>query len=224
MRVSLLLLALALMAGGLRGAEKCRPEHLTPVDPYPGDWHVRYTDLVQKHLEPPYRFFAAMVVRPSFEGEYSMILHGTKEDYELDWEKTPKFFVSCFAAEKNIWYSMPENNEEKEQKEIKVTTSTAEIAKPLARRVHALWKTMLQRTRYFEDASIYLDGTTFEFSAGGMYGQSRLQCPSPTLLADVGHSLIEFSQAPAAERATAEVAVEKAALALEKYLKAHPFK
>ena len=61
---------------------------------YPGDWHVRYTDLVHKHLLPPYRFFAAMIVRPSFEGEYSIVLHGTKEDYDLDWDKTAKVFVS----------------------------------------------------------------------------------------------------------------------------------
>src|SRR4051812_41994389 len=84
MCIRLLIIALFSLGSAVRATEPCRPDHLTPVDPYPGDWHVRYTDLIQKHLLPPYRFFAAMIVRPSFEGEFSIVIHGTKEDYELD--------------------------------------------------------------------------------------------------------------------------------------------
>ena len=93
-RLLLSVIPLLVIIGGLQGADKCQPDHLTPVDPYPGDWHVRYTDLVHKHLLPPYRFFAAMIVRPSFEGEYSIVLHGTKEDYDLDWDRQQKYLLS----------------------------------------------------------------------------------------------------------------------------------
>jgi hypothetical protein len=162
-----------------------------------------------------------MIVRPSFEGEYSVILHGTKEDYEVDLEKTPKFFLSCFAAEKNIWYSMPENNPEKQQKEIKVIVTTGEVAKPLAKRIHGLWVQMLERTRYFDDNRIYVDGTTFEFTARGMHAETRVECTGPTLLVKLGHALIDFCQAPAAEREAATRNIEKAASELETYLKTH---
>ena len=223
MRPPLLFIGLILVARALAAAE-CRPDHLTPVNPYPGSWHVRYTDLVSKHLEPPYRFFAGMIVRPSFEGEYSVILHGTKENYEVDLDKTPKFFLSCFAAEKNIWYSMPEHNEEKQQKEIKITVATGEVARPLAKRIHGLWVQMLERTRYFDDDRISVDGTTFEFTARGMHGETRLECTGPTLLVKLGHALVEFCQAPPTDREAATKNIEKAASELETYLKAHRVK
>jgi desulfoferrodoxin (superoxide reductase-like protein) len=162
-----------------------------------------------------------MIVRPSFKGEYTVILHGTKEDYEVDLDKTPKFFLSCFAAEKNIWYSMPEHNEEKQQKEIKVTVATGEVARPLAKRIHGLWVQMLKRTRYFDDDRISVDGTTFEFTARGMHGETQLQCTGPTLLVKLGHALVEFCQAPPTDGEAATKNIEKAASELETYLKAH---
>ena len=45
---------------------------LRPVDPYPGDWHVRYTDELHKRIEPQIHTFAQMRVEPAFEGEYSV--------------------------------------------------------------------------------------------------------------------------------------------------------
>jgi hypothetical protein len=217
-----LLVPILLLSGiALRAEEPCRPDHLTPVDPYPGDWHVRYTDLVHKHLLPPYRFFAAMIVRPSFESEYSVVLHGTKEDYELDWAKTPKVFVSHFAAEKNIWYSMPENNSEKKQKEIKVTTRTTEIPKSLANRVQGLYLEMLKHSRYFHDDAIEVDGTDWEFTAGGMYGQSRLHCTSPALLAHLGLSMMDYCDSAEHDRKAYLGDIEEAVSNLELYFKAH---
>lgn len=221
MRAGLVVSVLLLSGILLRAEEPCRPDHLTPVDPYPGDWHVRYTDLVHKHLLPRYRFFVAMIVRPSFEGEYSVVLHGTKEDYELDWAKTPRVFVSHFSAEKNIWYSMPENNSEKKQKEIKVTTRTTEIPKSLAKRVQGLFLEMLKQTRYFHDDGIYLDGTDWEFTADGMYGRSQLQCKSTALLARLGLSMMDYCDSAERDRKAYLGDIEEAATNLEIYLKAH---
>ena len=224
MRVRLLAVILLLALGSIHAEEQCRPDHLTPVAPYPGDWHVRYTDLVRKHLLPPYYFFAAMIVRPSFEGEYSVILHGTKEDYELDWDKTAKVFVSHFAAEKDIWGSMPENNLEKKQKEIKITTKTVEIPKPLAKRIQGLFLQMLEKTRYFRDDADGFDGTVWEFNARGMYGESRLQCPCTSLLARLGLSMMDYCDSAEAQRKGYLGDIEEAASNLEKYLKAHDTK
>jgi hypothetical protein len=224
MRTRLLILILPIIAGTIHAAEQCHPDHLRPVDPYPGDWHVRYTDLVHKHLLPPYRFFAAMIVRPSFEGEYSIVLHGTKEDYELDWDKTPKVFVSHFTAEKNIWYSMPENNSEKEQKEIKIATRTIEIPKSVAKRVQGLFLRMLEKTRYFHDDAIYVDGTDWEFTAGGMYGESRVQCTSTSLLARLGLSMMDYCDSVEQQRKAYLGDIEEAASNLEKYMKSHDTK
>ncbi len=220
-RLLLSVIPLLVVTGGLRGADNCQPDHLTPVDPYPGDWHVGYTNLVQKHLLPPYRFFAAMIVRPSFEGEYSIVLHGTKEDYELDWDKTAKVFVSHFTAEKNIWYSMPENNSEKKQKEIKVATKTTEIPKSVAKRVQGLFLRMLEKTRYFHDDAIYVDGTDWEFMAGGMYGESRVQCTSTSLLARLGLSMMDYCDSTEQQRKAYLGDIEEAASNLEKYMKSH---
>ena len=162
-----------------------------------------------------------MIVRPSFEGEYSIVLHGTKEDYDLDWDKTAKVFVSHLTAEKNIWYSMPENNSEKEQKEIKIATRTTEIPKSVAKRVQGLFLRMLEKTRYFHDDAIYLDGTDWEFTAGGMYGESRVQCTSTFLLARLGLSMMDYCDSAEQQRKAYLGDIEEAASNLEKYMKSH---
>jgi hypothetical protein len=221
MHVCRLAVILLLASGGVRAEDQCRPDHLTPVDPYPGGSKVRYTDLVHKHLLPRCAFFAAMIVGPSFEGEFSVVLHGTKEDYELAWDKMPKVFVSHFAAEKNIWYSMPENNSEKKQKEIKIITRTTEIPKALATRVQRLFLAMLEKTRYFHDEAIYLDGTSWEFTAGGMYGESRLQCTSTSLLARLGLSMMDYCDSSEQQQKGYLGDIEEAASNLEKYMESH---
>ena len=77
---------------------------------------------------------------------------------------------------------MPENNSEKEQKEIKIATRTTEIPKSVAKRVQGLFLRMLEKTRYFHDDAIYLDGTDWEFTAGGMYGESRYSARARSFL------------------------------------------
>ena len=68
------------------------PDHLVPVNPYPGDWHVRYSDQLQSRFKLATFFFAQMVVRPSFSGEYVIRLHGAKDDNQFD--TASKFFLT----------------------------------------------------------------------------------------------------------------------------------
>ncbi len=77
MRVRSLLIATAILVvvanGNYAGRSSAKDaDCLSPVDPYRGDWHVRYTDQLRRRLEPPLRTFAQMLVMPAFEGECSV--------------------------------------------------------------------------------------------------------------------------------------------------------
>ena len=86
-----------------------------------------------------------MMCRPSFEGESLVFIHGGEKDREL--ETTEKFQVTARIAEKSIWYSLPDNNEEKQDKEVKISTSTAPLEKALAVRLVRVWNQMLEDTK-----------------------------------------------------------------------------
>ena len=195
---------------------------LSPVDPYPGDWHVRYTDQLRRRLEPPLHTFAQMLVMPAFEGECSVSLHGASQD--LEFAQASKYFLSYYVAEKNIWYSMPENNEEKKQRDVSVSVTTVEFPSELARRVYGIWRSMLLRTRYFEDTSVRVDATKVEFSSAGMYGDTYEppEAESPAYLIELGRRLADYCKAPPDKRAAAAKSIEIQAKALERYLKTHP--
>jgi hypothetical protein len=197
---------------------------LSPVDPYPGDWHVRYTDQLHKRLEPPLHTFAQMLVRPAFEAEYSVSLHGTPND--LEFAQASKFFLSYYAADKNIWYSMPENNEAKQQKDVSVKVTTVECPTLLAKQIYEVWRRMLLRTRYFQDNSIRLDATVAEFSSAGMYGETYNPSPSESAayLIELGDRLIDYCKAPEDKRAAAAKSIEVQAKWLNKYLRTHSAK
>lgn len=86
------------------------PDHLVPLDPNPGDWHVRYMNVLGAQLKLNAAFFARMILKPSFDGESCLRLHGNDETEIL---KSDKFFLTCYEADQNIWYAMPENSSEK---------------------------------------------------------------------------------------------------------------
>ncbi len=132
-----------------------------------------------------------MVVRPSFSFEYAVRLHGAKGDNEID--RAAKFFLTYSAADKTIWYSMPENRlgqKDKRQQKVKITEKTGEFPKPLATRVMQLFQRMIQQTSYGvgEEGA---DGTTYEFGIGRAYGEtwSPRERKSPLLFVELGESL-----------------------------------
>ncbi len=63
-------------------------------------------------------------------------LHGASQD--LEFAQASKFFLSYYVAEKNIWYSMPENNEEKKQRDVSVSVTTVEFPSELLPRTRVL--------------------------------------------------------------------------------------
>lgn len=197
------------------------PDHLVPVDPYPGDWHVRYTDLIRAKLKLDEPYFARMVVKPSFGGESSLRLHGGEQEHEIS--KTEKVFLTHSVAEKSIWYSMPENNQEKQQKEVKVTTTTVSIPKPMEVRLCSLWNRMILRTRVPAGNGDGLDGVTIEFATRRGYGEtwSPMQQKSPLLFVELGESLVDYCKSTDETRKARLKAVSQKADKLESYLDAH---
>jgi hypothetical protein len=224
----LFLVSALLLAAIARAADEVplprEPDHLVPVAPYPGDWRVRYSDQLRSRFKLDSRFFAQMVVQPSFSGEYVVRLHGAKDDRHFD--RTKNFFLTYSAANTNIWYSMPENNDKRKQQKVVVSVITVEFPTPQATRIQQLWKRMLLRTRYPEASSAGLDGTTYEFATWHVYGEtwSPQERKSPLLFVELGESLIGYCKASPAERSTAIKEIENQAAQLEKYLDEHPSK
>jgi hypothetical protein len=209
---------------GLAGRASAASESycLRPVDPYPGDWHIRYTNELHKRIEPPIHTFAQMRVQPAFEGEYSVSVHGEPDNFYF-WQAT-KCFVSYYAADKNIWYSMPENNEEKKQREVSVATATVDIPLPLAKRIYTVWHKMLVKTRYADkEFDATPDPTGVEFSSEFCYAQTSYPapCKSAGMLIELGERLVEYCKAPPEKRAAATKALQAQAAALEDFLKHH---
>jgi len=197
------------------------PDHLVPVNPYPGEWHINYSDQLRSRFKLDSFFFAQMVVRPSFSGEYVMRLHGTRDESLFD--KTTEFFLTYSAADKSIWYSMPENNDTKKQLKVSIVAVTVEVPNPLAARIQQLWQRMLLRTRYPEKAGGGLDGVTYEFGMWYVYGEtwSPRERKSPLLFIELGESLISYCKAAPAQRQAAATEIENKAAQLEKYLNEH---
>lgn len=203
------------------------PDHLLPVDPHPGNWHDRYTKQLNEHFKLDEAFEARMLVRPSFDAEYLISLHREKKDSDDPFSKEKENYqltYSCSTGEKNIWYSMPENNKQKEQKKVTVSVTTTGLPKDLALRVLKVWGQMMRKTSYNSPEIKGCDGTTYEFSMPGMFGEtwSPQQRKSPLLFIELGSSLIEYCKADDAGRAAAKKSIEDKAAALELYLSKHP--
>jgi hypothetical protein len=213
------LLLLAAVAAVRSATAAIQTDCLTPVDPYPGDWHVRYTNELHKRIEPPLHTFAQMLLRPAFEPEYSVSLHGTPDDMRFSDAK--KYFLSRYAAEKNIWYSMPENNEQKQQQEVSVAVATVDFPQPLAKRIYTIWHKMLLRTRYSETEYLATDATMAEFSSEGLYAETLdpAPCKSAALLIELGERLSDYCKAPPEKRELAAKSIQVQAAALEVFIK-----
>ncbi|MEO7097859.1 MAG: hypothetical protein ABI162_00750 [Luteolibacter sp.] len=162
-----------------------------------------------------------MVLRPSFDGESSLILHGGEQRQEFS--ATEKFFLTYSLAEKNLWYSMPENNEEKKQKEINVTVTTVPVPKPMAVRLCSIWNRMILRTRVPVTSVNGFDGISIEFATQRGYGETwtPMQRKSPLLFVELGESLIDYCKASEEDRKAKLKKVSQKAGKLENYLDAH---
>ena len=198
------------------------PDHLLPLDNDDPEWRRPYVAKLNAKLKPEDFAFARMMCRPSFEGESLVFIHGGEKDREL--EKTEKFQVTARIAHESIWYSLPDHNEEKKDKEVTISTSTAPLEKALAVRLVKVWNQMLERTRKPDEDTAGLDGVTFEFSVPGKVGEtwSPGEGVSPGMLVQVGTVLREYAAAKPGEREALTKELKARVLKLEKYLAEHP--
>jgi hypothetical protein len=210
------------------------PDHLKPVGlyQYQNDLLTRYRNQIRSRLKLDSYFFAQMLVMPSFGNEFVVRLHG-KAKGEDDFTRASQFFLTYSVADQSIWYSMPENNGNHRQGKVKISSSSDEIAKPLATRLLRLWEQMLLRTRYREqdvvssregEGIVGTDGTTFEFAVWNARGEtwSPEQRKSPLLLVEIGESLVKYCNAKPQEKPDAMKEIETKAAQLEEYLTEHP--
>jgi len=197
------------------------PDHLIPVDPYPDDWSVRYANQLRERFGLDSTFYFRMLVRPSFDAEYSVSLIGDERHYPWKIDSDTKLTMKYVVADKSIWYAMPDNNDEKKQKDVNVTIQTTEIPMALALRLIELWDQMLLGTRYSSPDIGGLDGATYEFAMWQRYGEtwSPHHQKSPLLFVELGESLVDLCKAPPANRDFAVKKVEEKAAKLETYLK-----
>jgi hypothetical protein len=232
MRVRTLLLTLTLLGMSLVTAPGVdspvsKADCLAPLDPYVYGGVLRdYRDVLWKRfLREGVRTFVQMIVMPAFEPEYSVALHGGGPN-DLDWSKADKYQLTYYTPDKNIWYSLPQNNNEHQQKDVSISVITVELPKETARRTCAVWQRMLQRTHYFVDESIRLDATSAEFSFGLLYGDTLVPTESSSVahLLELGHCLIDYCKATPEKRSAAAKTIDARAATLERYLRAHPRK
>ena len=195
------------------------PDHLFPIDPYPANYKIAYNKQLTKYHSLEKARLARMVVRPSFGIEYSLSM-----DTDGSWrnlKSSKDFFLRYTITDKNIWYSMPENNSGKVQEAIKPTTLKASIPAETALKVIKLWDEMILQTRYSRSDDSGLDGVTIEFSSRFGHGEtwSPSDGTSPAMLYELGEKLITYCKASKKERKKLLIDINRAAAKLEIFLK-----
>jgi hypothetical protein len=218
-----LLIALALLipagprydqgAGGPPAKIPTGPDHLVPLDP--PRWASEYPRLYRNELQlPGPREAAVMVYLPSFAPEEGLVIRESEG-------KRPSYTLVHTRADRNIWYSMPQNSEDGKRKRVAVTRREISMPPELAGRVCRIWERMLRGVRYpAQDPDFeVLDGERIEFWRHGMYGQtSSPESGAPKLFVDLGRTLINYCSAPEEQRPGALRDVEGKCRALEQYL------
>jgi hypothetical protein len=194
------------------------PDHLVPIDPFPGEQMQRHRELYRETLYPEARHNdAVLIIRPSFQPDESLVIRSAGVDPDT-------FTLIHTKVNRNIWYSMAENSDDGHAKEL--VTKDREVPFPTvqAERARRLWVRMLERTRYvpldIRNRVMALDGTTFEFEYNMMYGESAAGAHGETvvLLEELGEALIHYCSVAEDKRAAALKEVDEKCLELERRL------
>lgn len=198
------LLASPLYASTFYTAERVEaPDHLTPLD-YPPD---AYDTLIDQRLCHSGRFIA-FIERPSFSPESCLAVYEdvSKEDEQkhgghwTDPDQEKKYFIVVRRAKQSLWYSMAQNNHERQEKAVDISESSREISLELAAAIQRAWARMLMQTRYPKGSVLGLDGTTLQFSVwaqglGTLHGETRNPTSGLTAeLTELGQALIDFTE------------------------------
>ena len=139
-------------------------DHLVPVDPYPGESLAKYASFLHKCLAIPENNPTLMIIMPAFKPE---------ECIEVQ-EGAMSFKVIYTTLDRNAWYSMPENANDRVGSQPKMHRSASPLPAALAARINDLWNRALEGVRYDKANEFPLigvqDATSFEFWHGNKYG------------------------------------------------------
>jgi hypothetical protein len=178
---------------------QANPNHLEPIPPYDpmgiGYDQAVFTSLIGKSWASLW-----MIERPSFSGEYAVILR-CKVEYDpndvrpaqMRKVKREQWFIEHVTPEEKIWRWKP-MGEERGTLDIRPTedveTHYTYITEDFAKALQEAWLSVLELTRYAERGLPGLDGTTLQFYCGGCFGQTRSPSTGlPSMLADLGRKL-----------------------------------
>jgi len=156
------------------------PNHLLPVPAYDSDG---YDQAVFKSLIGNVRPEIWMVVRPSFEEEYAIVLYRDIEYEEAKGDMTyprkairDEWLLSKISATQKIW-AWKDIGEGRSILDIKPTDDVVKdsiaVNKADYEKIISAWKVALKTTRYPDSKNMGLDGTTYQFYAHyNLFGQT----------------------------------------------------
>lgn len=174
-----------------------QPNHLQPVSRESS----AYDRLVQRRLVSG-GTYGTFICLPSFEREVVVAVDGTDDPLAPN-----PFGITVTRPEKSLWLSMPENNNERRWKAVRINRAEIAIDRELAVAIQRAWASMLLRTRYPRKAYLGTDGATFQFSVfvrnlGLLHGE--IWSPDrglPKEFVELGYALLEHATTSPKERA-----------------------
>lgn len=205
-----------------RGGGGPEPDHLLPVDPYPGEWGIVYRKALYEKLGLDRFHVARMLITPCDQAESVVDLVGDVKSF--DFKSSKSFSLICVKASESIWESFPQNNDDGVKKQVETTVSKADVPLELATKLYGLWERIVMRSRYSKDWAPGEDGVYFEFFI--QIGHGMIWSPkdrkSPLLGVELGQSLMAYCEAPAEKKEEMLKEIGEKADLLEKYLNENP--
>lgn len=223
-----MLTAVPVLADGENPGSKLRsgggpePDHLLPVDPYPGEWGNAYRKALYEKFGLDRFHVARMLITPADEAESVVDLVGDVKSF--DFKSSKSFSLIYIKADQSIWESLPLNNEEGVKKQVGTRISKADVPAELAAKIYGLWERIVLRSRYSKDWSPGEDGVYVEFFiqiGHGMIWNPRDR-KSPLLSVELGQSMMAYCEAAPEQREEKLKEIGVKADLLEKYLDEHP--
>lgn len=171
--------------------------HCDYLEPVPSQ-HDEYEDLLQKKLLVTSGDYGRMLFLPSFTGEWAVSVYNK----EPQSQGSVKYCITLTEAKKNLYYSFPENNDQKKRKDVIVRRTDVEIDREFAVKIQRAWATYILETRYSKTNNDGVDGYVARFSVwvrgeGNIQGQ--VWTPSrglPLEFVELGFALVDYCKAP----------------------------
>lgn len=187
--------------------------HLVPVNPYRDEKQTNYLNLLRACLDipDPVDNPTLLLFMPAFDPEECVEVRARGMDSEIIYT----------TVDRNVWYSMPENNNDGVAFKPKMRRLVSPLPKKVATRIDALWSRLLQDVRYDkinEFPGAIVDGVVIEFWYAGRYGKTDdPDSGLPMLMTELGKELIKLCKSDMKTREEIINSIEKKVLDIEKY-------